>query len=134
MVLRPALFNIRINNLGDGIDPSEFANARRWEGAADASGEESTLVRDVEAGLCVRERHPEVAEVAKSSKWEAVVQKNRNERVAASFAEEDLVLLLVSKVMVRQQWSLVAKEVPVLQKAIGKSVAITLEDVLFSFC
>lgn len=69
----------------------------------------------------------------KSSKWEAVVQNNRNERVAASFAEEDLVLLLVSKVMVRQQWSLVAKEVPVLQKAIGKSVAITLEDVLFSF-
>lgn len=70
----------------------------------------------------------------KSSKWEAVVQNKRNERVAASFAEEDLVLLLVSKVMVRQQWSLVAKEFPVLQKAIGKSVAITLEDVLFSFC
>ena len=69
----------------------------------------------------------------KSSKWEAVVQNSRNERVAASFAEEDLVLLLVSKVMVRQQWSLVAEEVPVLQKAIGKSVAITLEDVLFSF-
>ena len=69
----------------------------------------------------------------KSSKWGAVVQDNRNERVAASFAEEDLVLLLVSKVMVRQQWSLVTKEVPVLQKAIGKSVAITLEDVLFSF-
>ena len=58
---------------------------------------------------------------------------NRNERVAASFAEEDLVLLLVSKVMVRQQWSLVAKEVPALQKAIGKSVAITPEDVLFHF-
>jgi len=65
LVLRPTLFNIRIKNLGDGIDPSEFANARRWEGAADASGEESTLVRDVEAGLCVRERHPEVAEGAK---------------------------------------------------------------------
>ena len=70
----------------------------------------------------------------KSSKWEAVVQNSRNERVAASFAEEDLVLLLVSKVMVRLQWSLVAKEVPVLQKAIGKSVAITLEDVLFYLC
>ena len=70
----------------------------------------------------------------KSSKWEAVVHNNRNERVAASFAEEDLVLLLVSKVMVRQQWSLVAKEFPVLQKAIGKSVAITLEDGLFYFC
>ena len=54
-----------IKMLGDGIDPSEFANARRWEGAADASGEESTLARDVEAGLCVRERHPEAAEGAK---------------------------------------------------------------------
>jgi len=54
-----------IKMLGDGIDPIEFANARRWEGAADASGEESTLVRDGEAGLCVRERHTEAAEGAK---------------------------------------------------------------------
>ena len=86
LAIKPTAFSMCIKMLGDGIDHSEFANAQRWEGAADALCEESTLARDVEAGLCVRERHPEVAEGTKSSKWEAVVQNKRNERVAVSFA------------------------------------------------
>ena len=65
LAVKPTVFSMCIKMLGDGIYPSEFANAQRWEGAADASGEECTLVRDVDAGLCVRERHPEVADGAK---------------------------------------------------------------------
>ena len=65
LAVKPTVFSTCLKMLGDGIDPSAFANAQRWEGAADASGEESTLVRDGEAGLCVRERHPEAAEGAK---------------------------------------------------------------------
>lgn len=53
-----------------------------------------------------------------------------SDRVAGSFAKQDLVLLLESKLTMSQQCSLAAKEATRLQEGMGKSVASTMRKAL----